>query len=541
MRFRWLIILVALVLSVLQLLRPPEEEGSWELDNYKKNIRLGLDLRGGIFMQLEVDVEDAVNQYLEEQAGMIKGNLEAEGLTMVSSEADPERNSVLLTQVTAAEDKDIMDEIRRQYRGSWNIDKRGDDVVMRLRENARTMVGNSAVDQTVYKVQSRVDELGVTEPVINRVIGSNRIVVELAGANDVTRVHKIVREPGKLEWRLNTKIGNQPMREAANEQEILAQFGGQLPPGKRIFPYPNPNTGAVTYMLLEEVLLTAANVDNVRPSTDDRGLPAVGITLDREGGQIFQRATGNNVGNRLAIVLDGEIVSAPRIDQRLSNNFIIHGSFTQQEVQDLVVKINSGRLPAKVEILEERELGPTLGRDAIRNGSISAMVGLALVMIFITLYYQRAGIFALFALLLNMLFILGMLAGLGAVLTLPGIAGFILTIGMAVDANVLVFERIREELRNGTAPKNAVEIGYKSAFVTIMDANITTFIAAFCLLLMGEGPIKGFAVMLMIGIISSIFTAVFCSRTFFMTYLSGKRTLAQLSIWPIWRGQPKGA
>ena len=206
----------------------------------------------------------------------------------------------------------------------------------------------------------------------------------------------------------------------------------------------------------------------------------------------------------------------------------------------MVVQIKSGSLPAKVEILEERVIGPTLGRDAIEQGSKAAITGLVLVVVFILLYYRRAGAYAFVALVLNLVIILGILSGIGAILTLPGIAGFILTIGMAVDANVLVFERIREELVHGTAPKNAVEIGYKTAFVTIMDANITTFIAAFCLLLMGEGPIKGFAVMLMIGIVSSIFTAVFCSHTFFLWYLKSRPVLPKLAIWPVWKagGQP---
>ena len=323
---------------------------------------------------------------------------------------------------------------------------------------------------------------------------------------------------------------------APDEASLLAPFGGQLPAGKRIFPMEDPVSGATNYMMLEEVLLTASNVADVYPTQDDRGLPAVGITLDREGGQKFERTTAANIDNNLAIVLDGKILSAPNILSKLSNRFIIQGNFAQQEVQDMVVKINSGSLPAEVRILEERLIGPTLGRDAIKQGSYSAGIGLILVIVFILLYYGRAGIYAVFALVLNMIFILGILAGIGAVLTLPGIAGFILTIGMAVDANVLVFERIREELRDGTPPKNAVEIGYRSAFVTIMDANITTFLAAFCLLLMGEGPIKGFAIMLMIGIVSSIFTAVFCSRTFFMTYLKGKETLSKLSIWPVWQG-----
>lgn len=542
MRFRYAIIALALLFSVYMLIHPPEGDESRGFADYKENIKdninLGLDLKGGIFMQLEVDIVDAVNQFLEEQAGTIKASLENEGFAIATSTANLQKKMVILEGVTSSKHSDIEGEISKYYRGNWSINQKGPNVEMKLKENARLNVENNAVEQTVYKIQSRVDELGVTEPVINRMTGSNRIVVELAGADDVTRVHRIVAEPGKLEWRMNAKnpATRQPISAASTEQQLLAPLGGQVPPGKRIFPYTDERTGAKSFMLLEGVMMTASNVADVYPSTDQQGMPAVGITLDAEGGETFAVQTAQNVNNQLAIVLDGEIISAPSINSRLSNRFIIQGSFTQDEVQDMVVKIKSGSLPAEVRILEERVIGPTLGRDAISSGVKASVFGLLLVVIFILAYYRRAGVYALMALILNLIFILGMLAGIGAVLTLPGIAGFILTIGMAVDANVLVFERIREELRAGTAPKNAVEVGYRTAFVTIMDANITTFLAAFFLLLMGEGPIKGFAIMLMIGIVSSIFTAVFCSHTFFLGYIKRKTTLSKLSIWPVWQG-----
>ena len=520
--------------SIFLLIRSPEDsEGFGDFKaNIQENIKLGLDLQGGIFMQLEVDWDGAVRQYLEEQSGIIKANLETNDIKVASTDFDFDRLTVTLNNVTAKDDEDPVKEVKDLYRGMWDVRGKAEKITLKLREQGYNQVRNNAVDQTVYKIQGRVDELGVVEPLINRMVGSNRIVVEMPGADNVARVHRIVKEPGKLEWRMKTKntASAFPTEEAA-----VAALGAN-PTGARVFPTTaDPITGTVSYMALDPVILTAANVADVKPSMDDRGLPAVGITLDREGGIIFGEQSQNNIMNQMAIVLDGKIISAPVIQTRLSDRFIIQGSFTQQEVQDLVVKINSGSLPADVEILEERVIGPTLGRDAIKSGTTAAAAGLFLVVIFILLYYRRAGVYAFFALIMNLVIIMGMLAGIGAVLTLPGIAGFILTIGMAVDANVLVFERIREELREGSPPKKAVEIGYKSAFVTIMDANITTMIAAFFLWMMGEGPIKGFAVMLMIGIVSSIFTAVFCSRTFFLGYLRGKETLSKLSIWPVWQ------
>ncbi|MDJ0839898.1 MAG: protein translocase subunit SecD [Acidobacteriota bacterium] len=529
MKFRWAIIGLALLYSVYMLLAPPED-GSWSLDNYKENIKLGLDLRGGIFMQLQVDLEDALDQFLEEQAGIIRGSLDGQDVKSTGSSYDFDSQTVTLAGVTSETEDNILKFVRDRYQDLWSIDKRGADIVLRLRDTARKSVEQDAINQTVYKIQNRIDELGVTEPVINRTLGSNRIVVELAGADDSRRVYKIVQEPGQLEWRLKVKGTSS----APTEQALLAQSGGQPPPGGKAFRQVD-TMGNTSFMWLQDVMLTARNIANVNVTRDSSGLPAVGVVLNREGGEIMNRESKNNIDNQLAIVLDGEVISAPAIRTQLAERFVIEGNFTQQEVSDLVVKIKSGSLPAKVEILENRKIGPTLGRDAIKSGFTATVIGLIIVVIFILIYYRTAGFFAFIALVMNLVLIMGMLSGIGAVLTLPGIAGFILTIGMAVDANVLVFERIREELRTGTMPKNAVDIGYKSAFVTIMDANITTFLAAFVLWLMGQGPIKGFATILMIGIVCSIFTAVFCSRTFFLAYIQRDASMKTLSIWPVWR------
>lgn len=534
MRFRWSIIALAIVVSAYLLLHPPEEgERGWGLEhvkqNIKENIKLGLDLQGGIYMQLQVDEEDALAQYLEEQAGLIKGGLESEDFRVESSYSNFESKSITLVNPSGSEGKDAYQLLKDRYR-NWSVKSVASNIVMVLKNSAQSEVKDEAINQTVYKIQGRVDELGVTEPVINRTIGSNRIVVELAGADDSNRVHKIVREPGQLEWRL---VAADAKGDATNESDLLASLGRAKRPNEKVLPYTTGENGPTYYLLMEEVMLTAKNVADVYPTSDERGLPAVGINLDRAGGITMSEKSGSSVGRRLGIVLDGKVVSAPTIQSKLGERFIIMG-LSQAEVPDLIVKIKSGSLPARVDILEERVIGPTLGRDAIQAGSYAAIVGLIMVMIFIACYYRAAGFIALTALVLNLLMILGMLAGIGAVLTLPGIAGFILTIGMAVDANVLVFERIREELRAGIMPKNAVDVGYKSAFVTIMDANITTFLAAFILYLLGEGPVKGFAVMLMIGILCSIFTAVFCSRTIFLWHLQRNPTAKQLSIWPIW-------
>ncbi len=528
MRFRWTIMALTIIVSLFVLFKPESDDDSWKTPN----IKLGLDLRGGIFMQLEVDTVDALNQHIEEQSGTIKSSLESDDFTIASSSFDEAIHQVTLTGVTSTKFPDIEDELKNRLGNNWAITKTGDNYVLRLRDRAQTQVMDDAVTQAVYKIQNRIDELGVTEPVISRALNTNRIILELAGADDVERVHNIVKEPGKLEWRLVLK--DSPLG-ATTEQELLAPYGGTLPPNSKIFPSIGRG-GQSSYLLLEEVRLTSRHILDVYPSRDERGLPSVGVTLNREGGNLFEQTTQNSVGRFLAIVLDKKVLSSPQIESVLRDRFIIRGAFDQQEVVDMVIKIKSGSLPAEIRILEERVIGPTLGRDARNQGAISAAIGLVLVIFFMMYWYSRAGVYSVVALVMNLALISGMLAALEAVLTLPGIAGFILTIGMAVDANVLVFERIREELCKGQIPKQAVAVGFKTAFVTIMDANVTTFIAAFCLLLMGEGPVKGFAVMLMIGIVCSIFTAVFCSHTFFLHHLE-KDNPDKLSIWPMFGRQ----
>ncbi len=529
MRFRWIVILAALILSAFVLFENEGEDGhTVSLANVAQNIQLGLDLKGGIFMQLEVDVEDAVNHYVEEQAGTIKASLEAENITVGSSEPKvKERKVVLRNLASTVSLDDALQKVKTMYRGYWNISGDTGELILTLRDAAKEEVKDEAVKQTVYKIQNRIDQLGVSEPNINRVVGTNRIVLELAGTDDQARVQKLVKEPGQLEWRM---VANAALNTAPRAEDLQPY----LKPGFKILPIKEGEG----FYLLEPVMMTASNVSRVMASRDETGFPAIGITLDRAGGQIMDNVTKDAVGRQLAVILDGKVLTAPVIRQRLSNSFVISGSFSAGEVDDKILQIKSGSLPASVRILEERVIGPTLGRDAIRQGTRAAVAGFGAVMLFILLYYRLAGLFAIGALMINLILMLGMLAGVDAILTLPGIAGFILTIGMAVDANVLIFEKIREELRLGTAVKNAVDIGYKSAFVTILDANITTFIAAFCLLLLGEGPIKGFAIMLMIGIVCSIFTAVFCSRTFFITYLHFNASVRKLSIWPIWGGSP---
>ena len=531
MRFRWIIILLSILVSLFHLFKTADGQDGYF--SKKLNIKYGLDLQGGIFMQLEVDTDDAIRQYIEEQTGSIKVNLEVANFKIGLAEPHPENKTILFKDVVAPDGKNALSEIQDEYT-NWTVEQTPEGISLKPHDRLEKRVREDAVNQTVYKIQNRIDELGVTEPSITRALNSNRIILELAGADDVERVHNIVKEPGKLEWRL---VHPGSVITAMTEAELLAPYGGTVPVGTRVMKnISQPRTPG--FSLLEEILLTASNIRDVYPARDNNGMPAVGITLDRPGNQIFSRVTGENVGNHLAVILDGKVISAPRIQVHLTDpRFIITGQFTDQEVGDMVVKIKSGSLPAEVRILEERIIGPTLGRDSIASGTNSAMLGLLIVVLFMVFWYRRSGVYSVIALLMNVILISGMLSALGSVLTLPGIAGFILTIGMAVDANVLVFERIKEELLSGLSVARAVDAGFKTAYVTILDANITTFIAAFCLLLMGQGPVKGFAVMLMIGIVSSIFTAVFCSRTFFLSYL-GKSKHKPLGIWPMFVKNP---
>jgi len=387
-------------------------------------------------------------------------------------------------------------------------------VRMELTGQHRDEVRDRAVRQALQTIRNRIDAYGVTEPVIQRQgLGGDRALVQLPGVEDADRVRELLQRTAQL--RLHLVESRAPTRE-----QLLEPYGGELPDGFAIFATADDADdvapGQELHYLVEEVPVVSGNdLKTARLGQDRMGLPAVSFTLNAQGAPKMGRATEENMGRQLAIVLDDRVFSAPVIEGQIRTDGIIRGDFTVQEAEDLALVLRSGALPASMVELEQRFVGPSLGRESINQGVVAAVVGMILVVIFMVLYYRGSGINAIVALGLNLVIVLGVMSYLGASLTLPGIAGLILLIGMAVDANVIIFERIREELRQGRILRNAVQIGFKRSTLTILDANVTTLIAAVVLLQFGRGPVQGFGVVLAIGILTSSFSALIVTRMLF--------------------------
>lgn len=506
---------------------------AWSALPLGEKINLGLDLRGGIFLRLQVQTEDAVRAETQKAMGRVVDELTDAGVSGVESR----RTDVGGFTVTGAPaDRDAaVDRIVNDFLPGWERQRQGETLRFQMTAQNRDQIEDMAVVQALQTVRNRVDEFGVAEPVIHREgLGSNRIVVQLPGVDDPERVKELIKNTAFLEFRL---VRHPSPEEAppASREELIARLGGSLPEDAEILPstardQQGRELGTVYYAVEAEPVITGRDLRTARPGLGQFNEPVVNFSLTHEGGQRFAQATQANVGRGLAIVLDGNVVSAPRINSRIADSGLIEGGFTQQEAEDLATVLRSGALPAGITYLEERAVTASLGQDSIRQGLRAGLIGGALVLIAVLVVYLLSGINAVVALGLNMLLIFGALAYFGATLTLPGIAGIVLTIGMAVDANVLIFERIREELAHGRTVKSAVDAGFGKALSSIMDANITTLIAALFLFQFGTGPVRGFAVTLSIGILASLFTAVFVSRSIFDALLARRQRVERLSI-----------
>jgi preprotein translocase subunit SecD len=395
-----------------------------------------------------------------------------------------------------------------------------------MKPNIAVRTRQDTVTQALQTIERRVNELGVSEPLV-AATGPNgdQIMVQLPGVTDVARAKEIIKSTAVLEW---MAVDGGP---ASTREQLLQATGGTVPSSDEVVPGDDESgSGDSVYYLLKKVpVVSGTMLRNARPTLDEYNKPAVSFSLDAEGARRFSRFTGANIGKRVAIVLDNRVRSAPRIDSRIGGEGRITGAFSQQEVQDLSLILKSGALPASLTYLEERTVGPTLGADSVRAGVISSIAGLLAVAVFMLFYYRIAGINAIVSVTLNLVILMGFMSYVGAVMTLPGIAGFILTIGMGVDSNVLIFERIREELHAAKGVRAAVAAGFDRVFLTILDTHVASMISAGFLFQFGTGPIRGFATTLFFGLLSNLFTAVFVSRTLFETYLS-RRSVTRLSI-----------
>jgi preprotein translocase subunit SecD len=500
----------------------------------QKRIHLGLDLKGGTHLILQVQVNDAINADSDRAVERLKDALKSANVAFGEiSKPDPQNHPEL------AQIKGVPPESSSELRRIVN-EKLGDYDLASGAENGYTLtmknsVANDtrkkAVQQAIETIRNRIDQLGVSEPVIQEHgLGDYQILVQLPGVDDPARVKEIMQSTAMLEIRQAVK-GPYP-----NEQAAMQDNGGVLPPDtllmKGTTPHAqNPEEAAEVYWLISRSsAVSGADLRSADGGRDENGRPDVNFTLTGDGGRRFAAFTAAHVGDKLAVVLDNKVKSVATIQEQIHDQGRITGSFSPEETQDLALTLRSGALPAGIKYLQEVTVGPSLGADSIREGVRAAVIGMVAVLIFMLFYYHAAGINADLGLVLNLVILLGFLGYSGATLTLPGIAGVILTVGMGVDSNVLIFERIREELRHGKTPSSSVEQGFHHAMTTIIDTHVTTIVSAVILFLFGTGPVKGFAVTLSFGLAANLFTAVFVSRVIFEFILSRHQRGEPLSI-----------
>ncbi|MGD9808151.1 MAG: protein translocase subunit SecD [Deferribacterales bacterium] len=505
LKLRWAFIIVVLAWTIFSMF-PLNEK-----------LKLGLDLQGGMHVVLGVDTDKAVEAKVEAIANQLRKELATEKIDFAFvQKTDMKSLSVSLKSPEAFEKAKAL--IADNYPSLQDISI-GKENTLSFMLDSQTVdrVREYAVDQSLEVVRNRIDEFGVSEPIIQRQ-GKSSVVVQLPGVTDPDRAIGLIGKTAQLKFYIvddnvsaqEAEGGNIPFDDIILYQKQTDAQGNTI--------------GRVPFVVKKDAVLTGEYLVDAEVSfSNSYNTPIVQFSLDAAGSKLFEEITADNIGNRMAIVLDDNVYSAPVIRSRIpGGSAYIDGIDTLAEAKDLAIVLRAGSLPAPVSIEENRTVGPSLGQDSINSGIKAAGIGLALIVIFMAIYYRLSGLVANIALATNFIIILGIMSQFGATLTLPGIAGIILTIGMSVDANVLIFERVREELRMGRTPLNALEYGYEKAFSTIMDANITTIIAAIVLFQFGTGPIKGFAVTLSIGILASLFTAIFVTKAVFWTFLTGK-------------------
>ena len=503
------ILLVGLVAGLAWLIHPPRD-----------TIVLGLDLQGGIHLVMKVHTEDALRVVTDETGEQLAERLDLEEIDFADIRSDG-LGQLTLLDLDDARRGEVEDILTFSWPG-WDFRSAGDgDWTISLRPSEQLTLRSQTVTQAMETVRRRVDELGVAEPVITTHGNTgDQILVQLPGYDDSARAKEIIQATAQLELRL-VQAGP-ALDEAALPplNSTLQNLSTELP------------TGATGWYQVNRVpAITGRDLRNARQGTDfQTNTPNVEFSLHADGAARMREFTGANVGRQMAIVLDGLVVSAPVIQSPIYDQGQIVGNFSVEEALDLALVLRAGALPASLEYQEERTVGPSLGADSIRSGITASLAGLAGVLVFIIFYYRLSGLNAVVALLLNLTILVGAMAYFAATLTLPGIAGVILTIGMGVDANVLIFERIKEEMRTGKPPRTSISVGFSRVFWTIVDANMTSLVAAAILFQFGTGPVQGFAVTLSIGLISNVFTAMFVSRYIFDLVLSGQRRVASLSI-----------
>lgn len=516
----WKVVLILAVLVVFMVAIIPTQ-------NNPEPIRRGLDLKGGIHLVMRVNHNEATRMEVDQAMNSLRAQATSQNIPVPAT--NRVSDTAFVAKLPAGISSAQYERIAADFLPSFDLTREGEDLRFTMKSAAVQQLQRDTVEQAVEAIDRRVNALGVTEPIIVPE-GEDRIVIQLPGVDDPARVKDIIKTTAQLQFRL-VEGGTAPTADALYRQlPINTRDTVDILPGDSEDEMGRV-TGVLYYAVGKNVPVSGRDLKNARVQKGQVGEPVIGFSFTPEGTPKFAALTGANVGRQLAIVLDNKVVSAPRINSQIDGDGVIEGSFTQQQAADLALVLRSGSLPASLTTLEERTVGPSLGRDSIRQGVLASLIGFALLVVAILVYYKGAGVNAIIALLLNLIILLGTMAYFKATLTLPGIAGIILTLGMAVDSNVLVFERIREELRAGKNVKAAIETGFTLAFGTVIDTHLTTIIAALFLMQFGTGPVKGFAVTLMIGLAASVFTAFFVSKVIFqIVYAKVDRNATAMSI-----------
>ena len=501
-----------------------------------QRIHLGLDLRGGAHLILQVVVKDAVNAETDNTVARIEQAMNDNRLTF-SQVLKPDPNTPQMIRVAGVDptqSSKVSSELSDRFGAEYDIASNSNDhsLTLTMKPSQLADLESRTLDQSIETIRDRVDRLGVSEPVIQRYgLGANEILVELPGVEDLDRIKDIIQSTSRLE--VHEVAGNPDGYN--NEQEAMAGLGGAIPPDEYLVhgdPQGVSSSGSDRVFLLKRVSIVGGRDfrDASAIGPNDSGKQGVNFVLTNAGGQRFYDYTSSHVGTYMAIVLGDRVKNVAVIQSAIRDNGQIEGQFSKEQIDALSLTLRTGALPASIIPIEQRTVGASLGADSIREGVTAAIAGTLAVMFFMLLYYRGAGINADLALFLNLVILLGFMGFSQSTLTLPGIAGVILTIGMGVDSNVLIFERIREEMRAGKAAAQAVDQGFAHAWITIVDTHVTTIVSAAILFMFGTGPVKGFAVTLFFGLLANLFTAVFVSRVIFDSHLNNMKPGARVSI-----------
>jgi preprotein translocase subunit SecD len=536
LRFKFIFIVVVLLVCIYGIIGLPKN-GAELAANWHNNIHLGLDLRGGTYLVVQVQQQDAFNSEAGTRADALKEALKKANIQFADVDV-AEAHSLQDATHVAIQVKGVPTTQAGAFRGvvneqfsNWLLTPvNGTDYRLTMRPSDALKMWQNVLSQTKNTMDKKINALGLSEASVQqrREDVDSQLLVQMPGVDDPARVKQIIQTAAKLEL-YDVKGGPYQSRE-----EALAQNNGVLPLGTRLIGSAGAaanGKGGGVYLVARTPVVRGPDIRDARPQQGQ--MPNSWDTefvLSQDAARRFSTYTAANIGNRLAIVLDGKVLEAPSIRNQINDQGVIEGAGTQEEASDLSLNLKAGTLPASVIFLQENTVGPSLGADSIREGFIAGIAGVLAVIVAMLIYYKRSGINATLALILNAIILIACLSYFGAVLTLPGIAGIILTIGMAVDSNVLIFERIREELRSGKAIIPAVDTGFSKAILTIIDTHVTTVVSCAILFLFGSGPVKGFAVTLVIGLIANVFTAVFVSKFIFDWELSRPKPVTELSI-----------